>query len=219
MRGRVLHFESPAHREVDALLPWLVNGTLTGDERERAEQHLSECVRCQRELEWLRELRAAGVESATAASDDMEVSLQRMRNRLDAGVGRRSLIHLRCAHGGWRRAPLWARWAIAAQLVLSVALAAVLIGDRAPAPYHTLGVGDAAFSGDARLAVVFDPSLSERDLRQLLQASGARIVDGPNATGAYVLAVPPDRASQAVALLRVARGVWLAEDLSPPRGR
>jgi hypothetical protein len=59
--------------------------------------------------------------------------------------------------------------------------------------------------------VMVDPAMREAQWRGLLQASGARIVDGPNAAGAYVLAVPPARTARACDALRAAPGVLLVE--------
>lgn len=224
MSGRILRFESPEHRRVDALLPWYVNGTLHDDESARVEAHMPECARCQRELEWLRELQADCAKSDPLPQADVEAALQRMRRRLDVGFGRRSLASVRRAREGWRRAPAWTRWAMVAQLVLCASLAGVLIhgrvDGRGAAAYHTLGAAAAPQTGYARLVLTFDPAISERELRQALRASGARIVDGPTATGVYLLAVRPDRAVHALATLRASRGVRLVENLSPvPRGR
>ncbi|HHQ42366.1 MAG TPA: zf-HC2 domain-containing protein, partial [Chromatiales bacterium] len=35
------------------LLPWLANGTLEGEERERVQRHVEGCARCRAELEFL----------------------------------------------------------------------------------------------------------------------------------------------------------------------
>lgn len=38
------------HEEASRLLPWLVNGTLSGGERERVERHVHDCLACRAEL-------------------------------------------------------------------------------------------------------------------------------------------------------------------------
>jgi len=63
--------------------------------------------------------------------------------------------------------------------------------------------------------VVFDPGIDEARLRALLRASEARIVDGPNDAGAYVLAVPAARVAAVRTALRAAPGVRLVESLAP----
>ena len=62
--------------------------------------------------------------------------------------------------------------------------------------------------------VVFRPDTPEREMRRILQASGARVVDGPTATDAYLLAVPAAQAAPALARLRAERAVTLAQPLA-----
>jgi hypothetical protein len=66
---------------------------------------------------------------------------------------------------------------------------------------------------------VFDPRISAAQMQRLLEASDARIVDGPTDAGAYVLSVPADRAEGVRDALRAAPGVTMVESLSarPPR--
>ena len=65
------------------------------------------------------------------------------------------------------------------------------------------------------LVIAFDPHLDEARLRSLLLASQARIVDGPNEAGAYVLAVAPARLPMVRDALRAAPGVTLVAALGP----
>ena len=219
MNGRVLHFESPDHREIDRLLPWYASGAIEPDQRDRVDAHLAECVRCQRELEWLQSLPFDADALPAETEADIEQALQRLRGRLDAGAGQRVRLSLHNAHRGWRRAPVWTRWALAAQVALCCGLVAALLTQHTDAPYHTLGAANPDSAAEARLAVVFDPSISLVRVNALLQASGARIVDGPTATGAYVLAAPRADADKALARLRADRGVRTVVALSAPAGR
>ena len=69
------------------------------------------------------------------------------------------------------------------------------------------------------LVVVFDPATTEADLRRMLRDIGARLIDGPTRTNAYVLEVPETRREQAVRVLRNERAVVLVESLGPKAGR
>jgi hypothetical protein len=97
-------------------------------------------------------------------------------------------------------------------LVLGLAVA---WPDTEPASYHALGARKAV---QDNIVVGFDPSTPERELRRILQGSGARLVDGPTASDAYVLAVAPDDAGQALRRLRAEPAVTLAEPLSAVGG-
>ncbi|HJU25675.1 MAG TPA: hypothetical protein VJ722_03260 [Rhodanobacteraceae bacterium] len=221
MNGRVLHFETPEHREADLLLPWLFGGTIEPQQRSCVETHLAECVRCQREVEWLRELQAAVADEVCREGEaEFEAAWRRLRGRLESRRTQRAFAALQRARQGWRRAPTWTRWVLAAQLAICASLVGVMLQPSAPsASYRTLAAApDTSAENDARLSVQFDPELSQDRLRDLLHACGARIVDGPTASGAYVLAVPREYAERALAELRESRGVLTASAL-PAHGK
>ncbi|KQQ36022.1 hypothetical protein ASF61_07370 [Duganella sp. Leaf126] len=120
----------------------------------------------------------------------------------------------------WRRAaanePSWLRWAAAAQCALIVGMAAMLArpdaADTANAPaYHALGNGAAPAGGN--LVVMFAPTTTERELRHILQRHGARVVDGPTVTDAYLLRVPDAERQRTLDALRNDPAIRLAEAL------
>lgn len=208
MSDRILQFEGSAHAQADRLLPWLVNGTLQDNDLALVQQHLAECVTCQREVDWLRSLQAACVRD-TAPAPPSAHSLRHLRRRLATTTdgGRR----------GWGRRQPWLGWVIAAQavLVLALGMALVRIDRPAAATYHTLSV---TVRASDRLVVMFDPQLSEAQMRRLLRASDARVVDGPTDAGAWVISVPSARTLTVREALRAAPGVTLVENLSPGGG-
>ena len=210
MSGRVLPFDPAAHKVADVLLPWFVNGTLDKDELAFVEQHLSACLRCQREVQWLRELRAACVDGeATPGASTVFRNLRRQLDQPRAGRGKgTSLARL------WRPAPSWSRWAMAAQLAVIVAMGAALVpATDGLALYRTLGSRNAAAPTTGTLVVVFDPTTTESDLRRILRKAGVRVADGPTETNAYVLKVAAERRVEAVQALRAEPAVVLVEQL------
>ncbi|TMH14794.1 MAG: hypothetical protein E6H68_10445 [Betaproteobacteria bacterium] len=215
MSGRVLPVVPAEHKVADVLLPWFVNGTLDKDELAFVEQHLSECVRCQREVQWLRELRAACVDGEAAPG--ASAVFRNLRRQLDEPrTGRGKVASLSKL---WRRAPSWSRWAMAAQLAAIVALGAVLLPSTdGLVPYRTLG----ARSADAptgSLVVVFDPTTPESELRRMLRKAGVRVADGPTQTNAYVLKVAAEQQVEAVQALRAEPAVVLVEQLDRAEAR
>jgi cysteine synthase len=78
------------------------------------------------------------------------------------------------------------------------------------ASYRALG---AAGQAQGNVVVAFKPDTPERELRRILQAAGARVVDGPTVTGAYVLAVPQSRQAATLGRLRAEPAVTLAQSL------
>ena len=208
--GKVLPFDAATHKVVDVLLPWFVNGTLEGEERALVQQHVGRCEPCRREVEWLQELQAA---CAAAATPDASPAIHQLRQRLTqrptaAGVGGRLRAY-------WQRAQPWSRALIAAQFAAIVFLASVVVvGSSDPAAqYRTLGAAESAARSPAALVVVFDPATTELDLRRMLRAADARIVDGPTQTNAYLLDVPPNAQDRAIRALKADRRVVLVEPL------
>jgi anti-sigma factor RsiW len=197
------------HEEAQRLLPWLLSGTLPDDEREQVEEHLHNCLRCQADLAWERNLRDAG--QAEAPPIDPGAAFRRLAPRLGQPAQRRGILPR------WKQALAandshWLRTVAVAQLGVIAALALLLLRPADDASYRTLG---AATSAQGNLVVVFEPRTPERELRRILQHSGARIVDGPTVTEAYVLAVPAGQAGQALRQLRSEPSVTMAQPLAP----
>ncbi|MES2017486.1 MAG: hypothetical protein V4484_13415 [Pseudomonadota bacterium] len=104
----------------------------------------------------------------------------------------------------------WLRWTALAQL-LTIGVLAAMLSRTEPHSYRALGA-TAKANGDA--VVMFKPDTSERDMRRILQASGARIIDGPTVTDAYILALPDGTAKAAMARLDAESAVTLARPLA-----
>lgn len=216
MSARVLPFAGSRHRQAERLLPWLVNGTLDDDERAMVEGHVDACADCQQQLaQWQVVQSACAVPTATAP--DPGPSFMRLRTRLQMPRARHPGSRWSTMRSAWTAAPAWMRGAVAAPCALLLALAGAWFVGGQPAPYRTLGdvAAPAPASKDARLVVVFEPGASQARTQRLLRASDARIVDGPNDVGAYVLAVPAARVARVRDALRAAPGVTLVESLDP----
>ena len=209
MTGRVVPLNASDHAAVDALLPWYVNGTLRGDELERVKQHVTGCAACRQEVAWLRDVFAACVAAAPLPeAPAVEAAVTPDPRQL----GRERMWAT--ARQSWQSTPRWIRALMAAQLAGLLILGALLAGDAGDPAYRTLGSpGRAATSGDV-IAVVFDPAITEAELRSLVNGIGGRVVDGPTTTSAYLMEVPVGRSNSAVEKLRRESKVRLAE----PRG-
>jgi anti-sigma factor RsiW len=215
MSGQVLRFDDSAHNAADAALPWFVNGTLTGHELAMVEQHLRECARCQREVDLLRELQA--VCTVDGPMVDPAPSYRELLERI-ARESRLGVVEegLRGLSGHWLGAPSWARWAIAAQFVGIVVMGLWLVAPlgETGTVYRTLGAPGSRASSTGTVAVVFAPDLAEAELRRIVQSVGARVVDGPTASNAYVLQISVGNRDATLAALRSERGVVLAQPLT-----
>ena len=210
---RFFRLDDPEHRKASELLPWLLNGTLEGEERERVERHVAECVRCRQEQDLLRALQAA---VASAEPDPaIGAAVARLRGRLDELQARRGIRLWRTLTGGWRESRPWVRALIATQAIIMLGLAvAVLNGGDGAAVYRSLGEVSPRARGDA-VVVVFRDDSTALQISRLLLRLNARLVDGPNTVGAYTLEVPAGQRTSALAMLRGDPTVVFAE---PPAG-
>jgi len=219
MSGRVVQLGTDLHQKVQALLPWYVGASASLDEEERArvEAHIAECPRCQAELAWEREIQAACANSKLAANGNADQGFALLRERIAADAPppqRRSLlVRLK---DRWLQSPAWTRWALAGQCVLVAALSGVLLVQLAPQQHYRALGGPAGASGalaGGNLIVRFRPEATEQEMRRVLRDSQARLVYGPTATDAYLLAVPAGLETAAVQRLRKESAVLLVESL------
>ena len=211
--GRIIRLHGDEHREIQTLLPWYVTGQLDASEHAQVEGHLGGCAECQAEVRFQRRLEA----EITDPPVDVEQAWQAMRRRIESappvrasiGIGARLRSMRRGAGRGWRVGGPWLGWAVATLLLLVTG--ASLLHSAPAARYRALGAAPKAAPGN--VVVIFRPDTTEKDLRETLNASNARLVDGPTAADAYVLHVPPAERVGALARLRGRSDIVLAEPI------
>ena len=210
MSGRILHLDPDPHAAVQRLLPWYLTGRLDTAEHDAVEGHLAACPECRAELETERQWQL--LQPGDGAQVDVEDGWARMRARLGAGPGAPRATPARGT--AWRAFARGPARAWAAPAALSVALAVALGFTLRPvasgAEYRALA---AAPEATATAVVRFRPDATEAQIRQGLLASGARLVDGPTVSEAYVVRLPREHYAQALDKLRHAPGVLLVEAL------
>jgi hypothetical protein len=174
-----------SHERAQALLPWLINGTLGAEERAAVEAHTRSCLLCRAELSEQRALRDLVRASPTFALSP-EQGFARLRDSLDSGRGSVA------AKARWRRfaAPV----AIAATVSFATLAALWLAGPhgRGPGEPRYATVADQGTTTDLRIDVVFAADVSEQQMRDMLAGLGATIVAGPSEIGRYTLELGRD---------------------------
>lgn len=206
--GRNPTLPAESHEQTQTLLPWYVNGQLDGAELGLVETHLRDCADCRAELRLEQRLEKA----VAGLPFDAELGWAEVRGRIAVQQNQRGPAALA------RRAlspDARTGWAIAAQFVLVIAAIAMLLPLTGPQPrYHALGSAPPAPSqGD--VIVVFRPQAQAGDLTRALRDSGARLVDGPTAADAYVLATPAAGRAAVLARLRANADIVMAEPIDP----
>lgn len=192
--------DHPIHPE-GSLLPWYLNGTLREDERRQVDQHLSSCAACRAELDELAQLNVQ-LHEVYAAQSEPSTRIQRtvlaQVQREGSEKGAKPVTGLAWLNGldAWFRSLFLPRWAPALAVTLLVAQLGLLLWSLALPTLSdqetTRGLG----APTVRLRVVFQETVSERQIRVLVQGVHGRIVDGPALDGAYIMEVPAgDRAA------------------------
>ena len=182
---------SPAfsHEESWLLLPWLANGRLGSAERTRLEQHVRGCAECAREME-LQRLWCATLTEPERVTYAPGPSFRKLMERIDSEPAQRpapvSLPAVRSgsAHAAWR--PPGLAWA--ASFVLSVGLGTFAVtAYRWSQPLYLTHTAPAV-AAPGVLHIAFERSITVGEAEQLLLSAGARVVEGPDATGVFGVA-------------------------------
>lgn len=208
--AEIIRLRGSPHEQAQHLLPWYINGTLEADEAAMVEAHLAECPECRADLAAERVL--AG--DVAALPVDVEHAWSTLSDRIDAAGPPRRLAE----PVPFLRRKVAMGWALGGPLAAAAAVAfAVAVIPRAPLSagetYRALGSAPIAAPGNA--LVMFRPDTRDSDLRAALTRAGARIVDGPTASGAYVVRIAFDRRGQAIDGLRASPQIVLAEPIDP----
>lgn len=197
------------HQAAQMALPWLLKGTLEPAERARVDGHLLTCAACRADLANLALIGGAATPAAPACDPDR--ALARLAPLLDESRQQAGRVAGPNAHAAANDSR-WLRTLLLAQCAAIAVLLALLLGP-APAGDTYLALGADSRPG-ADVAVRFAPDTPERELRRIVQAGGARIVDGPLDSGAYLLSVPRPRIGATLARMRAEPMVRLVEPLA-----
>lgn len=201
--------------EVEALLPFLANDTLTGEERAEVEAAVAADADLAVQLRALRRIRKE-VKAEPLDWSPGEMGLARLMRDIEAEAPVEAaplVLDTPVAANDNRRARVW-------QIAAAVALAAfaaqsVFVWSGATGPDMELASGGSGPIGDGRLRVGFQGTATEADIRALLLAQDLVIIDGPSALGLYTLAVDEAATDDAIAALlanqRVVETVSIAE--------
>ncbi|ABM33156.1 zf-HC2 domain-containing protein [Paracidovorax citrulli] len=205
-----------SHLLTQELLPWIVNGTATDEQRAAAAGHLAACPDCQAELALQERIQAGLQLQPAAALPDCDAGLQRLMQRID--------LDALCDQPAPQAVPQprrhgWSTYALAAVALLQTAALALVgyrMADQESSPYRMFSspqpTPDAATGAQGTIRAVPDERLTLAAWNAALAGSGLQVVGGPNAMGAYTLApLPGTSGTQALEQLRATAGMRLVE--------
>jgi hypothetical protein len=181
-----------SHTQAFELLPWLVNGSLSGTELDSVQSHVRSCVTCRIAIREQQQLRAAIREQPTVPLS-AEQGFERLTRQLEESAVVTDILSARRLLGS--SAP--ARLAAAAVLLAAVVGVAWLVDsgvDRTP-QFTTLG--EEAAIDEPRIDLIFAAWVSESDMRALLSDINATIVGGPSDIGRYTVRIGGNALSEA----------------------
>ena len=180
-------FEPLPHTRAFELLPWFINGTLAGAEREAVEQHVRACIVCRRELKEQQRLHAS-VRARRTADVSAEAGFDRLDRELDAAADG--------ARPRWRftyaTATKFAAAAAAGVAVLAILLWFTPLPNLDRAGYETLATPPAEA---ALVDIVFADDTTAAQMQDLLADIDGEIVAGPSRVGRYSVRVASDQSS------------------------
>jgi hypothetical protein len=179
------------HQDAWLSLPWLANGRLSGAERMRVEEHVRGCALCTREVALQRQLCDALTEPERVTYAPGP-SFRKLMDRIDgrAPVTPAASRPARLRSFAARRSAWWQppglAWA-ASFLVLVGFLGLAATTYRWSQPRYSTYTSAPQTSTSA-LHVAFVPSLSIAEVSDALRSAGAKVVEGPDATGTFGVA-------------------------------
>jgi len=194
------------HDQAEVLLPWYATGQLEPADRLLVERHLSSCAECREQLTLERRL----IQEFRGFAPEVDAGWARLRRRMEPRPKRRrDPSRSTPRRFNFIRHPAVAAFAAAQLAVLVIGVGWLMTLSRPT--YHALGSGAAPASAD--VIIIFRPNASVQDLRRVLRAADASIVEGPTDADAYLLHVAPPQRSQALARLQANPNVQMAQPI------
>jgi hypothetical protein len=175
---------SASERTALELLPWYVNGSLDGEEREQVRRELRSSLTCRLEYE-----RLCRMQALMQAEDGEQAATDRGFERLMARIQADS----RARPAAPPRPARWLPLAQAATLLALVGSAAWWLRDDGATQagtFRTLTTEQPAVSQAPQLRLVFKPDVAGDERRALLAELGLRTIAAPTPDGIYTVALP-----------------------------
>jgi anti-sigma factor RsiW len=199
------YVKNAEHDAVIELLPWYVTGTLNPTELKLVNQHLPDCLECQQEIALYRQIDKANSANNQAQSwQPSPAQFSSLLQSIDELEKKNEATKTQAQPH--KRTPIWSTWLkstpkpifwfMSLETVALAALVLLVVGRLPQHPeqlYKTLSNEQPAISENlAHLHIVFTEDITEREIRSLLEAEHAQIVQGPSILGVYTLQLSAD---------------------------
>lgn len=194
-------------------LPWLANDTLSADERSRVEAAIAADDEARTALNWelaMRDAIKAETEEWEAPAHVLDNVLQRIERAKPAPAPSALQKFMAAVKDAFQTTPKFA-YACAIMLVQFAVIGHLLVSRDEDAAYSEVRSTGGAQSSMQFIRVMFAPTSTESDLRELLRKANADIVAGPSQLGDYYLLVEPAQIISALTLLKASAKIEVAE--------
>lgn len=203
---------------IQEILPWYVNQTLAAEERLAVRTHLRDCSSCVAEAEWLAQVQSGMHQPASPGS---KISAAQTN---DAEKTNASFEHLHSRVASERkRRDRWQMLAAASVLLAVATLVGSMFTSYLLEPrFRTVTDTTVPANEYFTLEVRFSSQAPLASLREVMQATDAILVDGPDASGRVILELPVKPGSsraQVLQELRADPAVIEVEEMNPASAR
>lgn len=213
------------HTELEGLIPWYVNGTLSTEESAAVKQHIAVCEQCQSEALRCQSL----VGQLPAAQEIWKPSAAHFTgilanvDKLEAATAKPDTSRTKTTLGLFQRiraclsqTPSPVRWTLAFETLAFAALALFLVLPNSPIPktggvFETLSNAESPTTKGKSIRLVFSEDMTTRELFDLLKQAKAQIRQGPSEVGSYTIEVASKDEAQSLSVLRANPKVRLAQ--------
>jgi hypothetical protein len=181
------------HERAFELLPWLINGTLSGSERDSVETHVRDCLTCRIALREQQRLL-----TMIKGQPTVPLSAAHGFEQLQRRLSLESAVSARRPRRFFQLTPTTGLIALAAALgavAFTLWLDSSGNAGNERGAYTTLGRD--APAGAVRLDIVFADETTENDMRALLNEIGATLVGGPSEIGRYTVRLESSELTEA----------------------
>jgi anti-sigma factor RsiW len=191
------------HAEAWTLLPWLVNGRISDEDREWVAPHVAGCDECRREVEAQRAIAGQMRDEPLPQVLTAERSFGKLWTRIEAAEGAVPANDEVVVQSATRRGPSrTVRWLAAAVVVQAVGLATLGLAawNGGSGDFRTVTDEPAVTSEAPAIRLVFDPGTSVGTMNEVLDRHGLKIVSGPGSAGQFTAALTGDATPESVAV-------------------
>jgi anti-sigma factor RsiW len=182
------------HAEAWALLPFLVNGRLTPEEREWVELHVQSCDECRREFDAQRPLARQMREAEVAFESAEQRAFAKLWTRIEASEGAMPVdeqaVSARATGTTPRRTVRWLAAAVVVQAIGLTLLGVTALNnsEEATGEFRTVTSAEVRLAGPA-VRLMFTAETSMGDVTDILAKHGLELVRGPGSSGVFTAAL------------------------------